>query len=215
MDYARLAARSHFAGFFFWVCVCLFPFYNKSLRTSFCWKMLQLCFSVKLQQCVWIGLTVPEFKGSWLQVLSSVQSNDISPPLITFPLQRNRQSSAYNFNLKEYIQDVLYGNVLPIRSTQLILLPWKTDSTHNLKHTVSHYLLYSRQACCQMQDNDKYLSFCVVGSARWQRRRWTPAVRKLPGSSPDAAQNNLGAQEGWQSPHAGSPPLQSLKAEHR
>lgn len=42
-------------------------------------------------------LTVPEFVGSWLQVLSSVHSNAISPPLITVPLHRNKYCSAYKW----------------------------------------------------------------------------------------------------------------------
>lgn len=82
--------------------------------------------------------TVPEFRGWRLQVLSSVQSNVMSPPMIPCPLHDQNKASLKTFDLiwREN-GTVLFYRVTSYRSDRRSSYsrPWKNDK-HKLSNTL-------------------------------------------------------------------------------
>lgn len=87
------------------------------------WK--SFFFSCHIKHC---SLAVPEFGGSWLQHLSSVQSTVISLALAAFPL--NRKMCFLN-KMTHHVKWIVkcHSCFLPLICTQLILHFWKTKRT--------------------------------------------------------------------------------------
>ena len=145
---------------------------------------------------VWhVWFTAPEFKGSWLQAFSSVQSNAISPPLVTFPLLRKKCSFNCSSCKKSYkiiiiiLIYILHNNCCRMMSYRTDLpssysRPEKTKAnmhkiilnTHaNSNHNQHAFCENENQWNCQIYvmnmrtHTHTHLSFCVAWLARWQR----------------------------------------------